>query len=115
MRQLTAHTFPCPAGKGAKRKVPDATSQQSAHLQKLDTLRARCLQLLPMCKGEFSVDAPAATRAVMAQQARKLLSEMAHNLDTLRGLGSPGNPPTSISELALEARRPTKVAAPESI
>ena len=89
MRQLTAHTFPCPAGKGAKRKVPDATQQQIEHLQKLDSLRARCLQLLPMCKGEFSVGAPAATRAGMAQQARKLLSEIAHDLDTLCGLGSP--------------------------
>ena len=58
-------------------------------LDVLDSLRARCLQLLPMCKGEFSVGASAATRAAMAQQASTLLSAIAHDLDTLCGLGSP--------------------------
>ena len=41
-----------------------------------------CLQeeaVMPLYKGELSVDAPAAARALIAQQARKMLSEIAHD------------------------------------
>jgi hypothetical protein len=45
-----------------------------------------------------------------------MLSEIAHDLITLRvRIVSPGSMPTSINLLALEAQRPTTVAAPESI
>jgi len=59
---------------------------------------------MPLYKGELSVDTPAAARALIAQQARKMLSEIAHDrmcvsdelerwLDETRELIGPPNTP----------------------